>query len=255
MASTSAAAPESQLTLRDYLRPAWRLKWAILAFTLAATAGSYLYYRHQPPLYITSTELYVQSGDASLSDAGAGAPTPQSEERNVQDIATLTRSLAVASLAKRELGSGSPATVLAGEVDAQPVSGSDFLTITAHSGTAAGATALANVFAHALITLHGNESRKAVESTIRQTQRDLAAFRGPQCANQRAAIELQLQQLQLQLSVPPLTIEQVSPAPVPGLPESPRPKRNAAFAFGLALLLGVVAAYGLRGRSGAVTGA
>jgi capsular polysaccharide biosynthesis protein len=239
---------DSQLTLGDYLRPARRWWWAIVALTLLATAGTYFYYRHQPPHYASATELYVQSADASLTNLGAGAPTPQSEERSVLDIATLTRSLTVAALAKRELGSATPATVLAGEIDATPVSGSDFLTITAHGGTAAETAALADAFAHALIAVQSGESRKQLQNAIRQTKLDLAAVRGPQSAAQRATIELQLQQLQLQLSVPPLTIEQISPAAVPTLPESPRPKRNAAFAFALALLLGVVGAYALSGR-------
>ncbi|MFI5008814.1 MAG: Wzz/FepE/Etk N-terminal domain-containing protein [Solirubrobacterales bacterium] len=243
----NAPAP-AQLTLDDYLRPARRYWWAILTLTVLATVGSYLYYRHQPPHYTSATELYVQSADASFTNSGGGGPTPQSEERNVLDIATLTRSFAVASLAKRELGSSTAATVLAGEVDAAPVSGSDFLTVTGHGGSAVDTAALADAFAHALISVQRGESRKQLQNAIRQTRIDLAALHGPQTTTQRTAIELQLQQLQLQLSVPPLTIEQISPAPIPSLPESPRPKRNAAFAFGLALLLGVVAAYALAGR-------
>jgi uncharacterized protein involved in exopolysaccharide biosynthesis len=241
------AAPEPQLTVWDYLRPAWRQRWAILLLVLLATAGTYVYYEHQPARYSTSTELYVQSA-AGIPGSGTGATTPQSEERSVLDIATLTKSFAVASRAAKEMGSSTPATVLAGEVQAAPVTGSDFLTITAHGGSAVETAAVADAFAHALIAMQSSESIAQLHSAISATEHSLKTFSSRQTASQRGALQLQLQQLRLQLSVPSLQIKQISPAPRPTLPEAPRPKRNAAFAFVLALLLGVVVAYLLASR-------
>jgi uncharacterized protein involved in exopolysaccharide biosynthesis len=234
-----------QLTLRDYLRPAWRRRWAILALVVVATGAAYAYYHSRPARYSTSTELYVRSSSVSIPSSGGGTPNPQAAERGVLDLATLAGSLAVATLAKRELRSPAEPHTLAREVEAAPVASADFLTITAHAGSAAGAAALANAFARALVTAQGAAARTQVRAAVAQTERELAAVRGPQSASQRASVQQQLQQLRLLLVVPALTIAQVSPARAPEVPDSPRPLRNALFALGLALLLGVVLAYAL----------
>jgi capsular polysaccharide biosynthesis protein len=241
----STPIPERELTVRDYLRPAWEWRWALLVLVVLVTAGSYLYYRHQPARYSAATELYAQSSSASIPSSGAGVPSPQAAERSVLDVATLTDSLTVAALARRELGTSTPAHTLASDVEAAPLTGSDFLTITARSGSASGAAALANAFAHAVSAVESDGSRAQVRSAVAQTERGLAALTGPQTSSQRASVELQLQQLKLLLAVPAIALEQVSPARPPGAPDSPRPVRNALFAFVLALLAGVVLAYAL----------
>jgi uncharacterized protein involved in exopolysaccharide biosynthesis len=242
MTTTTA---ESQLTLRDYLRPAWQRRWAILVLVALATVAAYAYYHSRPARYSTSTELYVRSSSVSIPSTGGGTPNPQAAERGVQDLATLTESLAVASLAKRELRSAAEPHTLAKEVQAAPVASADFLTVTAHAGSAAGAASLANAFARALITVQRSASRAQVRAAITQTERELAALDGPQGASERASARQQLLQLRLLLAVPALTVAQVSPARPPEAPDSPRPLRDAAFAFGLALLLGMVLAYAL----------
>jgi uncharacterized protein involved in exopolysaccharide biosynthesis len=235
---------ERELTVRDYLHPAWEWRWAILALVAIVTVGAYLYYRGQPARYSASTELYAQS--SSVPGAGGGAQNPQAAERSVLDIATLASSLTVASLARGDLRTSAPAHKLASEIDAAPVTGSDFLTIAARSGSASGAAALAYAFAHPLIAVESSASRTQLRSAVAQTERDLAAIAGPQAASQRASIEPQLQQLKLLLAVPAIALVQVSPARAPEAPDAPRPLRNAIFACGLALLLGVVLAYALR---------
>jgi uncharacterized protein involved in exopolysaccharide biosynthesis len=240
--------PESQLTLRDYLRPAWQRRWAILALVVLATGAAYAYYHSRPARYSTSTELYVRSSSVSIPSSGGGTPNPQVAERGVLDLATLTGSLAVASLAKRELRSLAEPHTLSKEVEAAPVASADFLTITAHSDSAGAAAALANAFAHALIAVQGSAARTQVRAAIVQSERELAAIRDPQSSSERASVRQQLQQLKLLLVVPALTIAQVSPARPPEAPDSPRPLRDALFAFGLALLLGIVLAYALEPR-------
>jgi capsular polysaccharide biosynthesis protein len=244
----TSTTPESHLTLHDYLRPAWQRRWAILALVVVVTGAAYAYYHSRAARYSTSTELYVRSSSASIPGSGGGAPNPQAAERGVLDLATLAGSLAVASLAKRELRSPSEPHTLAKEVEAAPVASADFLTITAHGGSAASAAVLANAFAHALIAVQSSATRTQVRAAIAQSERELAAIRGPQGAGQRAPVQGQLQQLRLLLVVPALTIAQVSPARPPEAPDSPRPLRDALFAFGLALLLGIVLAYVLEPR-------
>src|SRR4051794_4431579 len=86
--------------LRQYLTVPWRRRWLILAVTVLAAVGTYLYYSSQPKQYTAGTAIFVQSSpvDALLFGDTGGDP-----QRNTQNLADLLATRAVATESARRL--------------------------------------------------------------------------------------------------------------------------------------------------------
>src|SRR4051794_26807903 len=120
-------AHQDHLTLRDYAAPVLSRAWLVVAIVVAITGGAYYYYSQKDQIYKASTKLYVAQESDPLVGVGAGF----SDDRTVENQATLLTSLDVAKVVARKIRyAGSPAA-LVGQVTATPSAGADFITIAA----------------------------------------------------------------------------------------------------------------------------
>lgn len=237
--------PVSETTdLRDYFRPLWTHKWLVLAIVVVATAATYLYTNHKPRRYKTSTSLYLQVSDLDQALEGLGGSAPVDPDRNAQNLAILLRSRAVGVEAAKRYGPGATAGSILGSVSATPSTGSDFLGITATAGSGEAAARIANSVAQAFIDVRGKVSQQKVQVAIASAQRELSTLpRTPENALTRRSLAARIRRLQGIAALPSANAQQVESASVPSVPFTPRPKRNAAFALVVSLLLAAGLAY------------
>ena len=115
-------------TLPLYLRVLWRRKWALLVPVLLATVAAYGLARSERPVYEAHTDLLFRALESS-----GGVPSQPADIPTEQRIAT---SPAVAEGAARNLGDGTPAEAILGQVGALQVDQLAILRITARGPSA-----------------------------------------------------------------------------------------------------------------------
>ncbi len=229
------------LTLADYFRPAWRRKWLILVLVIVVTGGTYYYYQHKPKQYTASTALY-------LAPTGASSLTQiqNNSQRDIADEARLLQSPAIAVAVAKQLGyNGDPESLL-GQISVSPDANDDFITLGAQSTDPAYAAKIVNAFAQAFVAERTKANLADAKKALKTTNRQLARLpKGQAYAQTRSTLVATAQSLQTDVALPSSDAEQINPAQPATVPVGPRPKRNAIFAFGLALLLGLILAYAL----------
>lgn len=232
--------PARDVGLGEYLAPLVARRWLILAAVVLATAATYAYYAHQPKVYEAATKLYV----AQEANPVVGATAGFSDDRTVENQATLLTSVDVAdSVAKRIGYRGAPAA-LAASVSAVPSSGSDFITISARAPTPQRAAAIANGFAQAFIDLRSARRRDQIDKAVGELSRQLRRIpRTADTSSERAEISSNIRQLEVARSSAPGNATQIDLAGPPATPVAPRPRRNALFALALTLVGSVFLAY------------
>lgn len=229
---------------REYLRPLWRRLWLIVAIAVVATAATYVYSESQPDRYTASTKVFLTT--TQVDELLSGGAELAADDRTNQTLAALLTSRAVAEeAAKRMDYRGDPGDLLA-DVDVIPASGADFVTIEAERGSAREAAALANAFAGAFIASRRASAREEARSTRAVAERRLNRLQR-EGGNRDAVRSLRsrIQRLKVIETLPTGGVEQVDPARPPGVPSSPRPKRNATFALVIALAFGAALALAL----------
>ena len=231
---TSDSGQGEILDLRDYVRPVWAHKWLIAVLVAVATIGTYLYYHRKPPIYESSTKVFVEP-QASGTDA----------DRVISDQIPLVKTDAVAARVARRIGfRGNPGDLL-GSVRATGSQGSDYITISTTASNPQMAARLANAFAGAYIDTRAADRRDQTEAAVSALRRRLDSTVGPGSGSLRHSLQRKIDQLQLVLSTPSADAQQVDRARPPSAPAAPNPRRNAIFAFVLSLLVGVIAAFWL----------
>lgn len=242
--------------------PLWSRKWLILAVGIVVAVASYAYYKHKPPIYRVSTELYIGSFEEQAAPGSSQSRTPISD-RAVTDQATLINSNIIKEAVQRQLRAEGRLTAAKGKASANASSGSDFITISAEARGAKPAAEIANAYATAYIKRETARHRLEIEGVIARTRRQLrtieasarstgtsgrrSSARAPGLLNstavlQAATLDSKIDQLEAELSAP--GVEQISPAkPRASMLVSPQPRRNAIFGLLLGLLLASFAAY------------
>ncbi len=228
--------------IATYIRPLTTRWWMILVAVVAATAGVYAYSSSKPDIYTASDLVYYQDP----GDPVTGTPSGQQTDRTVQDAATLLYTRRTASAVAAQVGyTGSPAALL-DQVSISSRPGSDFIEITATARTAVASAAITNAFAKNLVSTLASGVTYRIDSALAVSKSQLAKIpSGPANEDQRAILLDQINRLELALSVPTLVAKQVDPALPPSVPTSPKPKRDALFAFLIALVASIGLAYGL----------
>jgi Mrp family chromosome partitioning ATPase/capsular polysaccharide biosynthesis protein len=227
---------------REFLRPIWTHKWLILIVVIASTALAYAYSERQPDQFTSSTRLYVQA----LQLDPFAIQTPTQDDRSTQNQATLLETRSVAVAAAKRLGfTGDPGELL-GSIEVTPEKGSDFVTITATRGNPQDAANVANAFARVFVQVRARAQRRRVRAARAAAERELAQLPELQPAPAaRAALERTIRRYELMEALPSGSTERVDRALPSSVRSAPKPKRNAAFAFALSLVLAILAAYGL----------
>jgi Mrp family chromosome partitioning ATPase/capsular polysaccharide biosynthesis protein len=236
--------------------PLWKRKWLILLVGLLVGAGTYLYYKRQPPLYQVSTQLYLGAGseEAGLLN-GSGSKLLQASSTNAT---ALINTLVVEGVHKK-LHEEHNAAAAKGKVKAKAAEKSQFIAITAEARKPKAAALLANEVAQAYIKRqrlnYTREIEKAVSIARRQLRRveethpsgkgkGSSSTTSTSVLIQAAGLSTKVNQLEAELSIK--GVQQVSPAkPTSAVLLSPKPRQNAIFGFVLGLILASIAAYAL----------
>jgi non-specific protein-tyrosine kinase len=223
--------------LRYYLRLVWKRKWPLLAVLILIPAAVYGVSRLLPKEYEAQTTIQVQQTTVPSSLFTGGSVTSSS----IEGTARLIETTAVARKAARRLGdSPSSARSLLDDVSVSTASATteenqEFLTIIARADSGREAADIANAFAHAVADTRVENSIGQINGTIRALAQEAAA----QQSDSATARELanQLQQLRALRASQASATRVIEPALPPNAPASPRPLRNAAVGFVLALLI------------------
>lgn len=231
-----------QPTLAEYLAPLRARRWLILAIVAVATVAAYAYSARQEKVYEASTKLFVAQEANPLVGAGAG----YSDDRSVENQATLLTSTDVSTVVDRQLKYDGSPSELASRVTATPSSGSDFITIEARGRTGEEAAAIANGFARTFIDVRSDERRDQINKALEQLREQLRSLGDePEDSADRAEITASIRQLEVAARSAPGRATQIDPARPPGGATSPKPRRTALLAFVLSLLGAIFLAYAL----------
>jgi Mrp family chromosome partitioning ATPase/capsular polysaccharide biosynthesis protein len=232
----------AQPRLAEYVRPLLARKWLIVLAVILATGGVYAYSAHKANVYTTSTLVFVKDP----GDPVTGQQSPQSTDRNVQNEASLLYSRDTAGQVAKKIGYRGSAQDLLSHVSLTSKPGQDFVQVGATGGTPQQAALVANSFAGQLVSLINGSIQLRIQNAIALSKDQLAKLSpGPGSLTQRAQLSDQLNRLQLALQVPTTTARQIDTALPPRAPTSPKPTRDALFAFALSLVFAIGAAYGI----------
>jgi Mrp family chromosome partitioning ATPase/capsular polysaccharide biosynthesis protein len=252
--------------------PLWRRKWLILAVAIVVAGASYLYYKRQPSLYSSTTQIYLGNGveeQAQISTSGGGA-VKKATAPNASTQASLINSSiikeAVRARLRREHKTAAVRAALKGKAKAKSAEKSQFLTVTGEARSARGAALIVNATAQTYVKRQNAHFRREVVAAIALTRRQIrrlevgaaqrtstkgkAGAKGSSSSSsttatlQTATLASKINQLEPDLGISEVT--QVDPATAKGATLlGPKPKSNAIFGFAIGLLLASFAAYGL----------
>lgn len=235
--------PTTQARIADYIRPLVSRWWLIVIAVVVATVGVYVYYARKPNVYSTSTLVYYQDPGNPVT----GLPNPAAAtDRAVEDQAILLYSPATAAAVASKIGYRGGAQALLKQVSISSKQGQDFVQVSTQASTARQAATITNAFAQRLVSLLTGGVTARTRSALKTSQAQLAQLpRGPASATQSSNLQAQIGRLQLELKDPQPVASQVSTAQPPSAPASPKPARNALFAFILSLVGAIAVVYGL----------
>ncbi|HWJ51339.1 MAG TPA: Wzz/FepE/Etk N-terminal domain-containing protein [Solirubrobacteraceae bacterium] len=238
--------------------PIWRRKWLILLVGILVAGLSYAYYKRQPSLYQSSTQIYLANGSEEQSLLANTSGEKKLNERAIADQAAIVNSSVVSEAVHALLRKENARSALKGKAHAKAAAGTDFVTVTAEAHNAKAAAKLANTYAQVYIKRTRSTYQKEVRAAIASTRKQLrrleaqtsaakAGARGKGATTTSSSATLQastlvsrISQFESDLSV--AGAAQTSPAKKAEL-LSPMPKKNAIFGFVLGILLASIAAY------------
>jgi Mrp family chromosome partitioning ATPase/capsular polysaccharide biosynthesis protein len=240
------------------LAPIWRRKWMILIVALLVAAGSYLYYKRQPTLFQTSTQLYLAAGSEEQFSEKGGL---KSAAVSAANQAAIINSIVVEKTRKqlRKEHNRVAKTASHGTIKAKAAEKSQFVTLISEAPSARAAALFANSVAQLYIKRQHSQYERGIESSIAIARRQLRRLEAPRptagakskaatlsATNviQAATLNSKVNQLEQQLAI--VGVEQVKPATAnSAILLAPLPKKNAIFGFVIGLVLASIAAFAL----------
>jgi capsular exopolysaccharide synthesis family protein len=240
--ATETPETETRVDPRDVLRPVLRRKWWILLLAVVVTVATYAYYERKPKEYTAAAKLF--SGNSAVDQVllGTDAATPSSQNQP-QNLAALAATRETAIRVRARIGyAGTPEGLLR-TLTATSSQDSDIVTLAAKAGKPALAAAIANGFATELGKRIAAANRAQASAAILAAERDLASQpRTDANAGTRTALQDRIRRLKVMEAIPPQQTQIAEMAVAPTSPSAPQPRRDAAFALVISLLLGVAAA-------------
>jgi receptor protein-tyrosine kinase len=238
MPGVEPVSPEA-LTLRDYFAPVFNRRWLVLAIVVVSAVATYVYASSKPTVYKASTKLYTAQEGNSLLGVTAG----YSDDRTVENQATLLTSVDVArGVARKIRYKGAPAD-LAGSVSASPSKGADFITITARASDPDQAARVANAFAQQFMAFRSGERRATAQKALITLQDQLKQIPNTSSnRTDRANIQSQIRQLNVALNSGAGGASQIDPARR-GSATGLSPKKKAVLSALAALVGAILLAY------------
>lgn len=247
----------TELDLRDYLQVLWARKWIVLVATVVMVGAAYGFSKRQEPVYEATAQFrVVASVDPTVAEGSrASQISPESEIEVLQSAPVLDR-------VRAALGGTAP------PITAEPVSGTEFVTVTAESADPKAAAAIPNAYVDAYRNYRRQQTIDsltpvrdqfqvrfdAVQAEVNdltaqlsnvspitqpQTYADLVDRRAA-AQSRQVPIRAEVDRLNIQLDVGVTGgVREGSPAEVPTEPSRPTPLRNALLALPIGLVFGI----------------
>lgn len=253
----AASGESTEIDLRDYVRVMWARKWIVLLATLVMAGAAYGISDRQEPVYEAMAQFRVVAAVDPTVTQGSRATSisPETEIEVLQSAPVLER-------VRAALGREAPPIV------AEPVSGTEFVTVKAESVDPETAAAIPNAYVEAYRDYRRQQTIDSLTPVRDQIQArfdavqaevddlttqlgDVSAVTQPQTyadlIDRRAAaqsrqvpIRTEIDRLNTQLEVGVTGgVREGSPAVVPTKPSRPTPVRNALLAVPIGLAFGV----------------
>jgi capsular polysaccharide biosynthesis protein/MinD-like ATPase involved in chromosome partitioning or flagellar assembly len=240
------------------LAPLWRWKWLILLIAVLAGVGSYFYYREQPKVFQSQTQLYLLSGSEEQQGekgASGGGKSKLNAAAQAQLITTVVRERVRKELRNEKTKTAKQA--LKGKVRVKAGEKSSFLTITTEARTATASALYANTLARSYIQRQHAQYMRGLRRTIAINKRQLHRLETPHRIGhgkgastgvsatselQAANLSTKINQLEAQLNVK--AVSQINPAKQKTARLlQPKPRKNAEFGFVIGLILSAIAVF------------
>ncbi len=236
--------------------PLWKRKWLILIVGVLVAAGTYAYYKHKPPVYAASTQIYLGGGSEVQALIGNTQANGAESDRSIADQVVLINSSLVGNaverrlLRKHDLVAASGTAEASSSAEGGSSGGSDFITISSRAGSASGAADLANTYARVYLRQREANYRQNIRTALASTSQQLQVLQAGHNATASQTLQVQdlvarIDQLRSQLSLGDAGDQQIGTAVASATPLSPKPTRNAIFGFALGIVLAAIAAYAL----------
>jgi succinoglycan biosynthesis transport protein ExoP len=239
-----SAAPESE-GLPYYLAVLRSKLWFIVVIVAICVGAAVLSLVQADKVYQSTADLLitpVSSDNVTL--VGLGLPASSGDpSRDIQTIARLIETQAVARRVVRRLHLDLTPRQLLSKVDATPVASSNVVTIAARANDPDRAALIANTFAAASVADRTQRMRAQIDGVIPQLQQQLARLR-PSERDARDALSQRLRDLQTLRAFNDPTIRLEVPAQASASPISPRPALTLAAAILAGLVIGGAAVFG-----------
>ena len=242
MTVTGAHAP----TLRDYGRILWRRRWIVVLVALLATAAAIAIAERQAPRYQASSEVLLQNSDLASSLTGLAnsglANNPAWLDQTQADLATVPAVAEKAIVHAGARGLSVPDFLRMSNVT--PDANADMLHFNVTNGNAALARRLAATYAHAYVSYRHQVDTAEVQQALRAANAHLARIASTAGTHSPLyqSVESKVQTLQTLSALQTSNAIVVQP-PAAATQVSPRPKRDAALALALGLILGIGLAF------------
>jgi len=230
--------PDQPVETGRYFDALRRSKLLIAAIVVPLTLVVFALSSMLPKTYKATSKIVLESSTDPLETRA-----PDSAERR---LATIERLLTTRQTRRRAVRSipGETARSLEGKLTASVDPTADIISIDATDDTAKGAARIANAVAGSFLARQhrGDVQRlRRAKATLEQALRDLRGRRGIQASNERVAIRERLTDLNLGAAGFRSELSLAEAAEPPTLPYSPRPVRNALFAFFAAMFVAALA--------------
>lgn len=243
LAVTNDPSTSESSDLQDLIGPIWRRRWLLLAIIAMATVGTYTASSRQANQYRSSTEVFVADSQIqSIISGGAAGGT----DRSTADQAKVMLSGPVLERVIKSLHLSDTPKGLLSTITATPIAGSNFVAVTAERRSGTQAADVANTVVMQYIGYRSDQVNRETDVAVRRLRAQLASL-PTRSSNDQQRRDLQdtIRQLQTTQAVAPSQTRQTDVAVASGAPFTPKPQRDALFAFLISIGLSLALAFGL----------
>lgn len=242
--ATTDPPPADSSDLQDLIGPVWRRKWLLFAIIVMSTVGTYAASDHRADRFRSSTQVFVSNSqiEAIVGGGGEAAGT----DRSTLDQAKLLLSRPVTEGVIERLRLRDSPDALLKTVSAEPVAGSNFVSVSAERSSGAEAAAVANAYVQEYIGFRNDQLNKDAGVAIDRIRGQLSSLPDRDSSlEQRQDLEETIRLLQVTQAATPSQTRQTDRAVASGVPFEPKPERDAAFAFAISLGFGLALVFAL----------
>lgn len=250
-------------TLRDYWRVLLRRKWLVVIAVLATLAPAIALSLAQNPVYVAEARMLLQSrpGESQFGSVSVRVDQARTVANEIEVLqGDVVHNQVIKDLHLSEFPPG---------VSGSAATDTDVVSVTVRSGDPDTAAILANAYVKAYTEIKRNlaiqglaDAGTELQSKVNELQDQIDAIdlqTVTATADQRALFDVQrrklvdtqavfktkLDQVQVDQALTTGSAQVIQPATVPSSPVEPTPKRTAALALVVGLLLGLGAAFGV----------